>query len=98
MAMQYNHNNHNFRVGDRVIAINAVDGNTELIGEAGRVICLIGRSIVSVEFDKPFYGGHSEGGRGKDGHCRHSHHSSFDFEPDDTAEININLPLESLLE
>ena len=93
--MQYNHN---FRVGDRVIAINAVDGNTSLIGQAGRVIYLIGQNLVSVEFDKPFYGGHSENGRGKHGYCRHSHHSSFDFEPDDTAEINISLSLESLLE
>lgn len=95
MAMHYNHN---FRVGDRVIAVSAVDGNTDLIGEAGRVIYLIGQSIVSVEFDKPFYCGHNENGRGKDGHCRHSHHSSFDFEPDDTVEINISLSLENLLE
>ena len=95
MAMQYNHN---FRVGDRVIAVGAVDGNTGLIGEAGRVIFLMGASTVSVEFDKPFCGGRSENGRGKDGYCRHSHHSSFDFEPDDAVEINISLSLESLLE
>lgn len=92
------HYNHNFRVGDRVIAVGAVDGNTDLIGEAGRVIYLIGQSLVSVEFDKPFYGGHAENGRGKMGHCRHSHHSSFDFELDDTVEINISLSLENLLE
>lgn len=95
MAIQYNHN---FRVGDRVIAVDAVDGNTDLIGEAGRVIYLIGASTISVEFDKPFYGGHSENGRGKDGHCRHSHYSSFDFEPDDIVEVNISLSLENLLE
>lgn len=95
MAMRYNHD---FRVGDRVIAVSAVDGNTDLIGEVGRVIYLIGQSLVSVEFDKPFYGGHSEDGRGKYGHCRHSHYSSFDFEPDDAVEINISLSLENLLE
>lgn len=95
MAVKYNHD---FRVGDRVIAVGAVDGNNSLIGKSGRVIYLLGSSIVSVEFDEPFMGGHNEHGHGKMGHCRHSLYSSFDFEPDDTVEINISLSLEKLLE
>lgn len=93
--MQYNHN---FRVGDRVIAVSPVDGKESLVGKSGRVICLLGSNLVSVEFDEPFTDGHSEHGHGKMGHCRHSNYSSFDFEPDDTVEINISLSLEKLLE
>ena len=44
---------HNFRVGDRVVAVEAVDGKRELIGKSGTVIYLMGSSTVSVEFDEP---------------------------------------------
>lgn len=87
---------HNFRVGDRVVAVEAVDGKHELIGKSGTVIYLRGSTVVSVDFDESFGGGHSEGGLGRDGHCRHAHYSSFDFEPTDTPEIDINISFESL--
>ena len=87
---------HNFRVGDRVVAVEAVDGKRELIGKSGTVIYLMGSSTVSVEFDEPFDGGHGENGRGKHGHCRHDHYSSFDFEPTDMPEIDISISFESL--
>ena len=91
--MQYEHN---FRVGDRVIAIEAVDGKHELIGKSGTVIYLRGSTVVSVDFDESFSGGHNEGGRGRDGHCRHDRYSSFDFEPTDMPEIDISISFESL--
>ena len=87
---------HNFRVGDRVIAIEAVDGKRELVGKSGTVIFLRGSTVVSVEFDEFFRGGHDEGGRGRDGHCRHGHYSSFDFESTDMPEVDISISFESL--
>lgn len=87
---------HNFRVGDRVIAIEAVDGKRELVGKSGTVIHLMGSTVVSVDFDEPFRGGHSEDGRGRAGHCRHGRYSSFDFEPTDMPEIDISISFESL--
>ena len=91
--MQYEHN---FRVGDRVIAIEAVDGKWELVGKSGTVIYLMGSTVVSVDFDEPFRGGHSESGRGRAGHCHHGHYSSFDFEPTGMPEIDISISFESL--
>lgn len=87
---------HNFRVGDRVIAIEAVDGRRDLVGKSGIVIQLRGSTVVSVDFDESFSGGHNEGGRGRDGHCRHGYYSSFDFEPTDMPEIDISISFESL--
>lgn len=87
---------HNFRVGDRVIAIEAVDGKRELVGKSGTVIYLMGSTTVSVDFDESFRGGHSEDGRGRAGHCRHGHYSSFDFESINMPEIDISISFESL--
>lgn len=87
---------HNFRVGDRVVAVEAVDGKRELVGKSGTVIFLRGSTVVSVEFDESFRGGHDEGGRGRDGHCRHGHYSSFDFEFTDMPEVDISISFESL--
>lgn len=58
---------HNFRVGDRVVAVEAVDGKHELIGKSGTVIFLSGSDIVSVEFDEPFRGATANTGAAKMG-------------------------------
>ena len=88
---------HNFRIGDRVVAVESVDGMAELTGKAGRVIWLLGSTVVSVEFDNPFRRGHSENGRGKDGHCRHGHWTSFEFETD-LSDVKVDITFDSLFE
>lgn len=49
-----------FRIGDRVVAINAVDGNTGVLNKVGTVTIVNAHSTYSygIVFDK-FVGGHS---------------------------------------
>ena len=69
-----------FKVGDRVRAINKVDG-VDLIGKCGTVV-IVKDGLLSVrlgvEFDEPFADGHDGNGRGKSGHCRFGY--VYDFE------------------
>ena len=48
-----------FKVGDRVISFDPIDGNGAVIGVPGTVVCV--ESRYAVEFDEPI-GGHSAGG------------------------------------
>lgn len=61
-----------FKVGDRVRAINKVDG-VDLIGKCGTVVSVndgFWSARLGVEFDEPFPYGHDCNGRGKSGYCR----------------------------
>jgi hypothetical protein len=67
-----------FKKGVRVEAIKAVDG-LDLIGYRGTIVSAPENSNdnVGVQFDRTFSGGHSCGGRGKEGHCRFGYMSCF---------------------
>ena len=68
-----------FKVGDRVIAIDLVDGTSTLKGKIGTVIAKPSLSSydVSVEFDESFLAGHNGDGIGKLGHCRYGFNREF---------------------
>lgn len=62
-----------FKVGDRVKAINYVDG-INMKGMVGKVVYISGfRSCIGVDFDKSFSRGHDCDGYGRAGHCRNAH-------------------------
>lgn len=70
-----------FKVGDRVRAINKVDG-ADLIGKCGTVVNAkagFWSDRLGVEFDEPFSGGHDGNGRGKMGHCRFGYVCDFEL-------------------
>lgn len=56
-----------FKVGDRVVCVEATDGNDLTVGKHGRIIHIVDSSV-DVEFDEKI-NGHSSGGRGKDWYC-----------------------------
>ena len=68
-----------FRVGDRVIAIKAVDNKGILIGKEGIVVHIQSPNSINigVEFLTSFVGGHSCRGNGKDGYCRYGRKDVF---------------------
>ena len=82
-----------FGVGDRVVAVSPVDGNSQLVGMAGTVIHISDMTPpIGVEFDEMFVGGHDCGGRGRYGYCRYGFVKSFeaeaveiDVDPEETA-------------
>ena len=87
---------HNFCVGDRVRAVDAVDGYTNLIGVSGTVVHVRSDDMIGVEFDVRFHNGHGANGFGKPGFCRYG--SPWAFERDtDVTEFVVDIPLESLL-
>lgn len=55
----------NFKIGDRIKAISAIDGNTSLIGKTGTIVgfSVDKYYIYDIGFDEPFSGGHSCFGR-----------------------------------
>lgn len=66
-----------FKVGDRVVAIDKVDG-VGLKGKTGKV--LVAKAIsdfIDVEFDDKFPEGHSSDSLGKFGHCRCGEKTAF---------------------
>ena len=70
-----------FKVGDRVRAINKVDG-VDLIGKCGTVVGVkdgLWSVRLGVEFDEPFPDGHDGNGRGKRGHCRFGYVCDFEL-------------------
>lgn len=70
-----------FKVGDRVRAINKVDG-VDLIGRCGTVVSDNNGFFsvrIGVEFDESFPGGHACCGKGKLGHCRYGGESEFEL-------------------
>ena len=70
-----------FKVGDRVRAINKVDG-VDLIGKCGTVVGVKDGLLsvrLGVEFDEPFPDGHDGNGRGKRGHCRFGYVCDFEL-------------------
>ena len=70
-----------FKVGDRVRAINKVDG-VDLIGKRGTVVSIkdgLLSSRLGVEFDEPFPCGHDCNGRGKSGYCRFGYVCDFEL-------------------
>ena len=61
-----------FKIGDRVRAVNEYDDNENIVGKIGTVISVYDydTDFIGVEFDDEIYfGGHSCGGKGKEGHC-----------------------------
>lgn len=71
-----------FKVGDRVRAINKVDG-VDLIGKCGTVVSVKDGLLsvrLGVEFDEPFPDGHDGNGRGKRCYCRFGYGYVYDFE------------------
>lgn len=84
-----------FRVGDRVIAVQPVDGLRGLIGQTGTVVEITHQSV-GVEFDEAFLNGHSCRRNGKDGHCRYGKEKEFElycdeditFDEEDVCALN----------
>ena len=80
-----------FKIGDRVVAVEAVDGRGDLIGKAGTVVDINSNfyAPIGVEFDSIFDGGHDCKGHGILGRCRYGEETSFIFEAEcDSPEIN----------
>lgn len=63
-------------VGMRVKANRQYDGNQEIIGETGTIICK-NKVTFTVEFDKPLGGCHSARGYGKANRCWNYREVSF---------------------
>ena len=77
-----------FNIGDRVVAIYAVDGKESLIGMAGTVVDISKYTPpIGVEFDHKFPGGHDCDGRGKYGYCRYGAEDVFKLES--LADVDI---------
>lgn len=87
---------HDFCVGDRVRAVDDVDGYANLIGVSGTVVHVRDDNMIGVEFDVRFRNGHSANGLGKQGFCRYGDPEVFERETDVT-EVVVDIPLESLL-
>jgi hypothetical protein len=67
-----------FKVGQRVKCIAEHDGNIDIIGKTGKIICHIDENLYGIEFDKEIEHGHNcrdidvdtmKEVYGKDGHC-----------------------------
>lgn len=71
-----------FEIGDRVVAVGAVDCYDFLEGRHGTVVHIAGDTSINigVEFDEPFPGGHDCGGHGHIGRCRYGNREAFEFE------------------
>ena len=70
-------NREDIKIGMRVVAVSAVDGNTACVGLPGTVKCLRqGAFDLGVEFDEPFHGGH--GMCGAPDRCRFGLARSFE--------------------
>ena len=67
-----------FKVGDRVIAIRAWDGNDDIVGVTGTVVEVRGTSVCSVNYDD-YIGGHTCDGKCSDGHGWRTSASCLDF-------------------
>lgn len=61
----------NFAVGDRVVGIEAYDGNDEIVGVAGTILAIDSDGRYSVEYDDEV-SGHNLESRCADGHGWHT--------------------------
>lgn len=91
---------HMFRVGDRVIAIDSVDGYDNLVGKTGTVVHIrSGFANIGVEFDEEFTGGHDCHRKARAGRGRYGEVSSFQIYEEEDLEVpeEDTLPLSDFL-
>ena len=89
-----------FDIGDRVIAIKAVDGNISTKGKTGTIIAgKHNRFSVGIEFDEPIEDGHSCDNRGKYGYCWWGHEFEIELvvEDVDVSSIKIDVPFDQIV-
>ena len=79
-------------IGARVVAVNAVDHHSGLIGLEGTIVRLgspSGMFEVGVQFDQNIEG-HECHGAGKDGHCRYGNFGSFKLIDDNPLDLDMS--------
>ena len=91
-----------FRVGDRVIAIDSVDGYANLVGKTGTVVHVRPSSNdwnIGVEFDEEFTGGHDCHKKARAGRGRYGDASAFQIYEEEDLEVREEdaLPLSDFL-
>ena len=87
-----------FDIGDRVIAIKAIDGNISTKGKTGTIIASkhLGNSV-GIEFDEPIEGGHSCDNRGKRGYCWWGYEYEIKLEDVDVSSMKIDVPIDQIV-
>ena len=61
-----------YSIGDRIVVMDTLD-YLNLAGREGTVVDIINGTMIGIEFDEAFPGGHDCGGVGRDGYCRWCH-------------------------